>query len=100
MSQIERHICKNCGRSFLTRDVRKEFCNCKCSEYFNDGVMLKPEELEEIARQDYPPKVCVWCGKKFFKIGRRSKREWERRRFCSTKCKAEYYTESTIIKQE
>lgn len=82
MSAVMAKTCKNCGRSFLTRQQNLEFCDIKCSEDFKDGITVKPRANEFVA----DTKVCLNCGKTFRRRYCEGLEVFEKRKYCCLSC--------------
>lgn len=74
--------CKNCGRSFLTRDKNKEYCDVKCEEDYRDGIVVKPRANEFVA----DTKTCANCGKIFKRRYGEGFETFAKRIYCCLSC--------------
>lgn len=90
MSAVMTKTCKNCGRSFFTRDKDKQFCNLVCEKLYADGITQRRRANEFIIEK----KICVYCRRKFRRRYSESYETFEKRRFCSISCASRYRKET------
>lgn len=89
MSAVMAKTCKNCGRSFLTREKDKLFCEIRCEDFFKDGikVLYNPENMVSFINTN---KRCKNCGKILEQRGKEHKSNFKLRKFCSVSCATTY----------
>ena len=84
MGAVIPKTCKNCGRSFLTRDKNKEFCDSKCEEWAKDGNAV--DYCKEPQPRNTITKTCVGCGASFHPHRDESITNFNKRQFCCMSC--------------
>lgn len=100
MGKLIDKICKNCKRSFKTRDSKKDFCDLKCEEYYKDGIQVEPEKEKPIKTEEIKSKICVFCGKVFRKKPSESDFVFEEKKCCSKSCAQKNRFRKLKIKKE
>jgi hypothetical protein len=85
MTSVVRLTCVYCGKSFMTRDKNKKYCNLKCQELDEDGLITSTPKKEK-PKKEYPSKKCPVCGIRFFKRKVESTATFRKKTCCSQKC--------------
>ena len=93
MGQVLNKICENCGKSFMTRDPEKKFCNVKCEDFAESGIKVdfKEEKIEKIYKNQVEKKICRYCGMEFYPRKGEHRDNYLKRKFCSKSCSAAFH---------
>lgn len=86
--------CANCGRTFLTRDSGKVFCDVRCEDYAKDGIKVEEQNFHETETYVSRYKVCLYCGERFKRRPGEFIDTWEARRFCCRPCATRFRLEA------
>ena len=93
MGQLMSKTCKNCGKTFLTRDPEKIYCNVKCEDFAESGIKVdfKKEKIETIYDNNLEQKICLYCGMEFYPRKGEHRDNYLERKFCCKSCAAAFH---------
>lgn len=93
MGQLMSKTCKNCGKTFLTRDPEKIYCNVKCEDFAESGIKVdfKKEKIETIYDNNLEKKICRYCGMEFYPRKGEHRDNYLERKFCCKSCAAAFH---------